>query len=155
MLKEGDKLPQFSVPDQSGEAKTFDDLKGPGGLVLYFYPKDNTPGCTLEAQDFRDRLKDFRAAGFNVAGVSKDSVKSHCGFTEKQSLNFPLLSDSDGALCEAAGAWREKKNYGRTYMGIVRSTVVAAEDGTVLKVYPNVKAKGHADKVLDDVRTSA
>jgi peroxiredoxin len=155
MLSKGDKLPGFEIPDQSGEKKTFRDLKGSKGLVLYFYPKDSTPGCTLEAQGFRDRLEDFRAAGFNVAGVSRDSVKSHCNFTDKQSLTFPLLSDSDAALCEAAGAWREKKNYGRTYMGIVRSTLIADAEGTILKVYPNVKVKGHVDQVLEDAKTLA
>jgi peroxiredoxin Q/BCP len=149
MVKEGDKLATFSLPDQDGKIRTLKDLAGKKGLVLYFYPKDNTPGCTLEAQDFRDRLGDFEALGFNVAGVSRDSVKSHCGFAAKYGLDFPLLSDAEGVLLEAAGAWQEKKNYGRTYMGIVRSTVVVDAKGKVLKVYPKVSAKGHALKVLE------
>jgi peroxiredoxin Q/BCP len=151
MLTTGSKAPAVSLPDQSGTTKTLADLSGPKGLVLYFYPKDNTPGCTLEAQGFRDHLKAFAKAGFRVAGVSKDSAKSHCGFIEKHSLNFTLLSDTEGTLCEAFGAWGEKKNYGKTYMGIIRSTFVVGADGRILKVYPKVSVKGHAEQVLRDV----
>lgn len=153
MLKEGDKVPRFAVADQTGKARTLADLTGAKGLVLYFYPKDNTSGCTLEAQGFRDRLKAFQKVGFNVVGVSKDSQKSHCGFIEKQGLTFPLLSDTEGVLCEAFGAWQEKKNYGRTYMGVVRSTFVVGKGGKVLKVYPKVSVKGHVDQVLKDIQS--
>ncbi len=152
MVKEGQKAPAFAAPDQGGRVRKLADLSGPKGLVLYFYPKDNTPGCTLEAQGFRDRLAAFTKAGFPVVGVSKDSQKSHCGFIEKQGLNFTLLSDADGKLCEAFGAWGEKVNYGKTYMGIIRSTFVVGRDGKVLKVYPKVSVKGHAQAVLDDVQ---
>jgi thioredoxin-dependent peroxiredoxin len=151
MLEEKDKIPLFAVPDETGRLRKFDDLTGPKGLVLYFYPKDSTPGCTLEAQAFRDHLAAFGKLGFAVAGVSKDSQKSHCSFIEKQGLPFPLLSDTEGKLCEAFGAWGEKVNYGKKYMGIVRSTFLIGKDGRVLKVYPKVSVKAHADKVLADV----
>ena len=152
MLSEGKKIAAFSVPDETGKVRKFADLTGPKGLVLYFYPKDNTPGCTLEAQGFRDHLAAFKKLGFSVAGVSKDSQKSHCSFIEKQALTFTLLSDTEGKLCEAFGAWGEKKNYGKSYMGIVRSTVVIGADGKVLKVYPKVSAAGHVEKVLEDLK---
>ncbi len=153
MLKEGQKAPAFAVPDQDGKARRLADLSGARGLVLYFYPKDNTPGCTLEAQAFRDHLAAIKKAGFSVVGVSKDSPKSHCGFIEKQALTFTLLSDADGKLCEAFGAWGEKVNYGKTYMGIIRSTFVVGKDGKVLKVYPKVAVKGHAEAVLEDLKS--
>ena len=148
MIAEGQKLPDFRLPDQDGESRTFDSLKGEKGLVLYVYPKDNTPGCTVEAQDFRDRLAAFQAAGFNVVGLSKDSAASHCKFIEKHGLNFPLLTDADGSFLEAIGGWGEKKMYGRTSVGIIRSTYIADADGTLTQVYRNVRAKGHAERVL-------
>lgn len=151
MPSEGRKIPAFAVPDEAGRVRKFADLRGPKGLVLYFYPKDNTPGCTLEAQGFRDDAAAFKKLGFAVAGVSKDSQKSHCSFIEKQALTFPLLSDTDGKLCEAFGAWGEKKNYGKTIMGIVRSTVVIGADGKILKAYPKVTVRGHVDQVLKDL----
>ncbi len=151
MLSEGKKIPAFSAPDETGTVRTFADLTGPKGLVLYFYPKDNTPGCTLEAQGFRDHLAAFKKAGFAVAGVSKDSQAAHGSFIEKQSLTFPLLSDPEGKLCEAFGAWGEKKNYGKTYMGILRSTFVIGADGTLRKAYPKVTVKGHVEQVLGDL----
>ncbi len=152
MLEKGQKLPPFKVPDQDGRARSFSDLVGPKGLVLYFYPKDNTPGCTLEAQGFRDRLEEFRKLGYNVAGVSRDSVKSHTAFIERHQLPFTLLSDAEGALSEAAGAWGEKVLYGRRSVGMIRSTFVAGRDGTLLKVYPRVSAKGHVEKLLCDLK---
>jgi thioredoxin-dependent peroxiredoxin len=151
MLTEGKKIPAFAVPDETGKPRKFADLTGPKGLVLYFYPKDSTPGCTLEAQGFRDHLAAFKKKGYAVAGVSKDSEKSHCSFIEKQGLTFPLLSDTEGTLCEAFGAWGEKRNYGKTYMGIVRSTFVLGSDGKVLKVYPKVAVKGHVEQILKDL----
>ncbi|MCK6505806.1 peroxiredoxin [Myxococcota bacterium] len=117
-------------------------------VVVYFYPKDLTPGCTTESCDFRDRIDAFTAAGAVVVGVSRDSVKSHARFAEKHALPFPLVSDEDGAITEAWGVWREKQNYGKTYMGIVRSTFVVAPDGTVAAAWDGVKVKGHADAVL-------
>lgn len=151
MLTEGKKIPAFAVPDETAKTRKFADLTGPKGLVLYFYPKDSTPGCTLEAQGFRDHLAAFKKKGFAVVGVSKDSEKSHCSFIEKQGLTFPLLSDTEGTLCEAFGAWGEKRNYGKTYMGIVRSTFVLGSDGKVLKVYPKVAVKGHVEQILKDL----
>ncbi len=151
MLSEGKKIPAFSAPDETGKVRNLADLSGPKGLVLYFYPKDNTPGCTLEAQGFRDHLAEFKRRGFAVAGVSKDSQASHCSFIETQGLTFPLLSDPEGKLCEAFGAWGEKKNYGKTYLGIIRSTFIIGAGGKVLKAYTKVSAKGHVEKVLADL----
>jgi peroxiredoxin Q/BCP len=152
MMSEGKKIPAIAVPDETGKVRKFADLVGPKGLVLYFYPKDSTPGCTLEAQGFRDHLAAFDKLGFTVAGVSKDSQKSHCAFIDKQALTFPLLSDPEGKLCEAFGAWGEKINYGKKYMGIIRSTFVIGADAKVLKVYPKVSVKGHVEKVLEDAK---
>ncbi len=149
MLNEGDKLPKFKIDDQNGKARTIKDLAGKNGLILYAYPKDNTSGCTVEAQDFRDLKKKFAARGFNVVGISKDSAKSHCNFIDKHDLNFTLLSDPDKELLEAIGAWGEKKNYGKVSMGTIRSTFVADAKGEIIKVYKNVKARGHAEKVLE------
>ncbi len=119
--------------------------------MIYFYPKDNTPGCSTEAVDFQREKENFRARGFSIIGISKDSVKSHERFCMKKSLDFTLLSDGEGALCEAFGVWQEKKNYGRVYMGIVRSTFVVGANGKVLQVYPKVRVKGHVEKVLAEL----
>lgn len=151
-MEEGAKFPSFSLPDQTGTAQTLKDLTGDQGLVLYVYPKDDTPGCTTEAKDFRDLLGDFEDEGYRVAGVSKDGAESHEKFRDKYHLPFCLLSDEEGALLEAIGAWGEKNMYGRKSMGIIRSTFVLAADGTVRKEYRNVRAKGHAERVLRDVR---
>lgn len=152
MLEKGQKLPAFSLPDQSGKNKSLKDLAGPKGLVLYFYPKDSTSGCTLEAQEFTALAGLFEKAGFGVAGVSKDSVRSHCSFTDKHGLGIPLLSDPDASLIRAAGAWGEKKMYGKSCMGIVRSTLGVDPEGKVLLAYPRVSARGHAAAVLEDLR---
>lgn len=151
MLQEGDKLPAFALPDETGTARSFDDLKGKAGLILYVYPKDDTPGCTVEAQAFRDHLEPLKALGYQVVGLSKDSAASHCKFIEKYDLTFPLLTDADGKFLEAIGAWGEKKMYGRVSHGIKRSTFVAGPDGTLVKVYPNVRAKGHAERVVKEL----
>ncbi len=154
MLETGSKIPKFSKPDQNGEAKTFQDLTGKQGLILYFYPKDNTPGCTTEAQEFRDQIAAFRKLGVEVVGVSKDSARTHTNFITKHELPFPLLADNDpeAELCEAFGVWQEKKNYGKVYMGIVRTTFVIDAKGKVLKVYPKVRVKGHVEQVLQDTQ---
>ena len=120
--------------------------------MLYVYPKDDTPGCTIEATDFRDLLAEFEDEGFRVAGISKDPAASHQKFRDKHGLTFTLLTDADGDFLEEIGGWGEKTMYGKTTMGIKRSTYVLAKDGTLLKHYPNVKAKGHAERVLGDVR---
>lgn len=151
MLKEGSKIPEFKLPDQSGTEKTFNDLKGKKGLVIYAYPKDNTPGCTIEANDFSRLKEEFNNKGYAVAGISKDSVKSHCGFDEKHGLGFSLISDPELVLLKALGAYGEKKMYGKTVQGIIRSTFVFDSNGVLIKAYPSVKASGHAEAVLSDI----
>lgn len=151
MLEEGDQFPPIELPDESGETRTLGDLAGAEGLVLYVYPKDDTPGCTVEAKDFRDRQQELRDLGYGVAGISKDSAASHCKFIDKHDLTFPLLTDEDASFLEAIGAHGEKKNYGRVYRGIIRSTFVVGADGTTRKVYRNVRAKGHVDRLLRDL----
>jgi peroxiredoxin Q/BCP len=147
-LKEGDKAPAFQTPSDSGQEISLKDLKGKP-VVLYFYPKDMTPGCTQEACDFRDSFARLRKLGVTVLGVSKDSVGSHQKFKEKHDLPFPLLADEDGKLCKAYGVWQEKSLYGRKFMGIVRSTFVIGPDQKIQKVFPKVKVKGHVDELVD------
>lgn len=147
----GDKAPGFDLPTDGGGTLKSDDLRGKT-VVLYFYPKDSTPGCTMEAQAFRDRIGDFEQAGAVVVGASKDSVKRHDNFKGKYALPFTLVSDEDGVLCEAYGVWVEKKLYGRKYFGIERATFLIDGDGVVREVWRNVKVKGHADAVYDSVK---
>lgn len=151
MLEAGDKIPEFSLPTNGGDVLSKKDLKGKTA-VIYFYPKDSTPGCTTEAIDFRDLAKDFEKAGAVVVGVSKDSVKRHDAFKAKQGLNFPLISDETSTLCEDFGVWQLKKNYGREYLGIVRATFLVDAKGVILQVWPKVKVKGHAAEVLAAVK---
>ena len=143
----GQAAPTFSLVDQNGKKHQLADYKGKW-VVVYFYPKDNTPGCTLEAQDFRDRHKAFAKAGTAVVGVSRDSVKSHEGFCAKQNLPFTLLSDPDHAVAEKYGVWVEKSMYGRKYMGIERSTFVIDPEGKLKAEFRKVKVDGHVDEVL-------
>ncbi len=143
----GKKAPDFTLPRDGGGRITLAEFAGKP-VVLYFYPKDNTSGCTKEACDFRDALPDFRKLEAKVVGISKDSVKSHDGFKAKQKLNFPLASDEDGKLCAAYGAWVEKSLYGRKYMGIDRSTFLIDGKGVVRQVWRKVKVPGHVDQVL-------
>nr|CRH04662.1 putative peroxiredoxin bcp [Candidatus Magnetococcus massalia] len=150
-LEEGTKIPALTLPDQNGEERAMMELLGEKGAVIYFYPKDSTPGCTTEANDFERLQGEFAAKGVNIVGISKDSVKSHTNFCTKQGLTFTLLSDTELAACEGFGVWQEKKNYGKTYMGIVRTTFVVDAEGTVTKVYPKVRVKEHAEKVLADL----
>ncbi|MBM75457.1 MAG: thioredoxin-dependent thiol peroxidase [Proteobacteria bacterium] len=131
----------FSLSDHKGKQ-----------IVVYFYPKDMTPGCTTEARDFRDAMDDFEAANTVVVGVSKDSVARHEKFQNKECLPFPLISDESGELCEAWGVWQEKKNYGKTYMGIVRSTFLIDGDGTVSHIWNKVRVKGHVAAVLEEAQ---
>ncbi|TGK04697.1 thioredoxin-dependent thiol peroxidase [Leptospira selangorensis] len=151
-LKAGSKAPSFTTLNQDGEKVSLKDLAGKNGLVLYFYPKDQTPGCTTEACDFRDNFARLKKEGYNVVGVSKDSVKSHQKFIEKQELNFTLLSDEDGSICEAYGVWQLKKFMGREFMGILRTTFLIGTDLKILKVYPKVSVKGHVDEILGDIK---
>ena len=146
-LKAGDAAPAFSAPGLDGEPVTLESFAG-RGLVLYFYPKDNTAGCTLEAQGFRDHLADFEALGYAVAGVSRDSVKSHCGFRDRQNLNFPLLADKEEVVCTAYGVMKEKMMYGRLCRGIERSTFVISPEGRILHALYGVKAKTHVEELL-------
>ncbi|ABK43981.1 alkyl hydroperoxide reductase/ Thiol specific antioxidant/ Mal allergen [Magnetococcus marinus MC-1] len=148
VLEIGASIPSLSLPDQSGEERSLKELLGEKGAVIYFYPKDNTPGCTTEAQDFEALKGEFAAKGYTIIGISKDSVKSHTNFISKYDLSFTLLADVEVKGCEAFGVWQEKKNYGKTYMGIVRSTFVVDGDGVVSHVYKKVQVKEHAQKVL-------
>lgn len=148
-LKVGDKAPDFTLPASTGETVSLKDFLGKKRVVLYFYPKDNTPGCTKEACSFRDNLAAIESKDTVVFGVSPDSLKSHGRFIEKFGLNFPLLSDEDHAVAEAYGAWGEKKNYGRTYFGIIRKTFVIGKDGRLEQVFHKVKAAGHGEEILN------
>ena len=150
MLKEGNKAPAFKLESSEGDSVSLDDLKGKT-VVLYFYPKDDTPGCTREAQGFRDAAAALKKKKAVVLGVSRDSVKSHCSFRDKYDLNFPLLSDPDGKVIRAYGAWGEKNMYGKKTEGIIRTTVVIGPDGKVAKVFPRVKVDGHVEKVLEAI----
>ena len=147
MLQAGDKAPAFSLPADTGETIALKDLKGKP-VVLYFYPKDDTPGCTVEACEFRDSWKEVKKSGAVVLGVSPDSVGSHQKFKTKYSLPFPLLADEGHALAEAYGAWGEKSMYGRKYQGILRTTFIIGKDGRIARVFEKVKPKGHAAEVL-------
>ena len=148
--KPGAKAPKFTIPTTAGEFRL--GARGAENLVLYFYPRDNTPGCTLEAQDFRDRAKQFAKAGVALVGVSQDTVRSHDGFCAKQDLNFPLLSDVDGRLGHAFGVIRDKVLYGRKFVGIERSTFLFDERGKLVRSWRKVRVPGHADEVLEAAR---
>ena len=147
MVSEGTAAPDFELTADGGEQVTLSDYRGKP-VVLYFYPKDDTPGCTKQACDIRDAWGAFQQAGAIVLGVSPDGEASHAKFRAKYELPFTLLADPDHEVAEAYGVWREKSRYGRTYMGIVRSTFVIAPDGTIQKVMRNVKPATHADDVL-------
>ena len=147
----GDKAPTISLPDDSGTTRNLTDYADKP-VVLYFYPKDATPGCTTEAQDFRDLYAEFTKAGAEIFGISKDSVASHDKFKCKQNLPFPLLSDESGDVCERYGVWVEKNMYGKKYMGIQRATFLIGADGTISHIWPKVKVKGHAQEVLNTLR---
>ena len=149
--KVGAKAPEFSLQSDSGETVTLAGLKGKP-VVLYFYPKDDTPGCTVEACEFRDTWADVKKTGAVVLGVSPDDVKSHEKFKTKFNLPFPLLADENHAVAEAYGAWGEKSMYGKTYDGILRTTFVIGPDGKIARVFEKVKPKGHAAEVLEAVR---
>ncbi len=144
----GEKAPEFNMPTDGGEDVSLSALKGTP-FVLYFYPKDNTPGCTTEAKDFTASIKEFDKLGVKVIGVSRDSLKKHANFREKQELEVILASDEDGATCEAFGVWVLKKNYGREYMGIERSTFLIDGEGIIRTVWRKVRVKEHVDAVLE------
>ncbi len=143
----GDPAPDFALPDETGTVHRLSDQRGQF-TVVYFYPKDDTPGCTVEACAFRDLNDDLVATGATVWGISPDDAASHGRFRAKFHLTFPLLSDEDHATADAYGAWVEKVNYGKTYMGIQRSTFLVAPDGRIAHAWPKVKAEGHAEDVV-------
>jgi thioredoxin-dependent peroxiredoxin len=149
MLKAGNKAPDFTLQSDSGKEVSLSQFLGKKEVILYFYPKDNTPGCTKEACSFRDSINVFSSKNAEVLGVSPDSVKSHQNFIQKQNLNFTLLSDPDHKVAEAYGAWGEKSMYGKKYMGILRTTFVIGKDGKIKKVFEKVKPEGHAEEILN------
>jgi len=150
MFKIGSKAPKLAGTTANGGTLKLGDLQG-RWTVLYFYPKDNTTGCTREAQDFRDLHPKFKRRGAEIIGVSRDSAKSHAGFAEKYSLPFPLVADTDEKWCEAFDVFHEKKLYGRKFMGVVRSTFLIDPDGKLVKEWRGVKVPGHAQAVLDAI----
>ena len=147
-MKVGEKAPDFSVVDDSGKKTKLSDLKGKK-VVLYFYPKDDTPGCTKEACNFRDGIGAIKKQGAIVLGVSADSVESHKKFKSKFDLNFPLLADTDKKIVEDYGVWKEKSMYGKTYMGIERTTFIIDKSGKISHIFPKVKVDKHYDEVLE------
>ena len=149
-LTTGDQAPSFRRPDQDGTEVTLADFAGKR-LVIYFYPKAFTPGCTTESCDFRDRHEAFAAAGYEIIGVSPDPVDRLAKFREEHGLPFPLLSDADHEMAAAYGAWGIKKNYGREYEGLIRSTFIVGPDGRIEHAWYNVRAKGHAERVAGTV----
>ena len=151
MIEAGKKAPAFTMESSDGGSVKLADLAGKT-VVLYFYPRDNTPGCTIEAEGFRDAVPALRKLGAVVLGVSKDSIASHCKFRDKYKLSFPLLSDPEGKVLEAYGAWGDKVMYGKKMKGIIRSTVLIDGEGKVVKHWPKVSVKGHVDEVVEAVK---
>lgn len=149
-LNIGDPAPDFTANTNGEGELTLNDLKSKW-VVLYFYPKDNTSGCTKEACAFRDNMDAIAGRGAEVVGVSPDSVKSHDNFIKKHELNFRLVSDPEKEICQKYGCWVEKKMYGRTYMGVQRSTFIIDPEGIIRKIYPKVKVAGHVEKVIEDL----
>ena len=154
MLKVGMKAPEFNLPDQEGKMHSLKDLKGKF-VLLYFYPKDDTPGCTKEACTIRDNYSAFKKMDLVVLGVSADSPKSHAKFADKYKLPFPLLADEKKEVIEAYGVWAKKKFMGREYMGILRNSFLIGPDGKIAKIYEGVKPAEHAEEVLTDTKAMA
>lgn len=151
MLSVGDMAPNFNIPISEGQSFDLSSNKG-HKVVIYFYPKDDTPGCTLEAKDFRDHIEDFKKLGVIVIGISRDNLKSHEKFITKCDLNFPLASDENGEVCEKYGVWVEKSMYGKKYMGIERSTFLIDEDGKIAKIWRKVSVDGHVKEILENIK---
>jgi thioredoxin-dependent peroxiredoxin len=147
MIEVGQAAPDFSLTDQAGKTVTLDGCKGTP-FILYFYPKDDTPGCTKEACAFRDAFADYRKRGARIFGVSPDDSRSHARFAEKFELPFPLLADPDHRVCEVFGVWKEKNMYGRKSMGVERTTFVIDAQGVIRAIFPRVKVDGHSDAVI-------
>lgn len=154
MLKLNQKAPAFKLPDQDGKMHALKDYLGQW-LVLYFYPKDDTPGCTTEACSFRDNLPKFNKSKAKVFGISVDPVKKHAKFAEKYQLSFTLLADENKEVVEKYGVWQEKSMYGRKYFGIARTTFIINPEGKIAKIYERVKPKNHAEEVLQDLKNLA
>jgi thioredoxin-dependent peroxiredoxin len=154
MLEVGKKAPAFALESSEGGTLKLADLAGKP-VVVYFYPRDNTPGCTVEAQDFRDAVPQLKKLGVTVLGVSKDSIASHCKFRDRYKLSFPLLSDPDGKVLEAYGAWGDKVMYGKKMKGIIRSTVLIDKTGKVAHHWPKVSVKGHVAEVVEAAKALA
>jgi len=152
MLEQGSKAPDFDLSDQFGKNHTLSDYQGKW-VILYFYPKDMTPGCTTEACNFRDDYSNFRNLNTTILGISKDSIKKHSAFADKYQLPFSLLSDTDGKVCEKYGVWKEKSLYGKTFLGIVRSTYLIDPEGKIARIYSKVKVKEHASELLNDLKS--
>lgn len=150
-LSPGDSAPDFTLPQTGGDSVSLTGLRG-RDVVLFFYPKDDTSGCTKEACGFRDRYTELLESGATILGVSPDSVSSHDRFASKFSLPFPLLADTDHRVAEAYGAWKERSMYGKKYMGIERSTFLIDKDGRIAKVWEKVKPEGHAEEVLETLQ---
>ncbi len=149
-LSEGDEAPEFCLKDSNGKDVCLKDLRGKW-VVLYFYPKDNTPGCTKEAIGFTESLEEFKGMNAMILGVSPDSEQSHIKFIDKHGLKVTLLSDPERGVLQAYGAWREKSMYGKTFLGVIRSTFVISPDGKIVRTWDKVKVKGHVDDVLNCV----
>lgn len=151
-LKDGDSAPEFSLPASTGKTISLKDFRGKQAVVLYFYPKDDTPGCTVEACGFRDTSKDYEKAGAAILGVSLDNLNSHQKFSDKFSLSFPLLSDEAQTISKAYGVYKLKQMYGKEYWGIERTTFLIDRNGKIAKIYPKVKVDDHHNQVLKDVK---
>jgi peroxiredoxin Q/BCP len=151
MLEQGSIAPDFTLPDQSGISHSLSDFRGQW-VIVYFYPKDLTPGCTTEACNFRDDFPSFIKLNTTILGISKDSVKRHATFADKYKLPFLLLSDESGEVCEKYGVWKEKSMYGKSFLGIVRSSYLIDPQGKISRVYSKVKVKEHAAELLNDLQ---
>ena len=149
-LSVGDQAPTFELESDTEGTVSLEDLRG-NRVILYFYPKDMTPGCTTQACDFRDNIDEFEERGYNIYGVSPDPVDSHQKFRKEHDLNFPLLADTQKDVARAYGVWREKTVYGKTTTGIVRSTFIIDEEGVIEEIQDNVRATGHVDRLLRDL----
>ncbi|MBS2100277.1 thioredoxin-dependent thiol peroxidase [Carboxylicivirga linearis] len=149
-LKEGDKAPIFKGLNQDNNTISLDDFKGKK-VILYFYPKDNTPGCTAESCNLSDNYDELTNQGFEVIGVSPDSITSHQKFIAKHSLRFNLIADTEKEILEMYNAWGEKKMYGKTYMGVLRKTFIIDEEGTIIKIFEKVKTKDHTNQILSEL----
>lgn len=149
-LKIGEMAPDFTLPTQNGDTLSLADLKG-GKTVLYFYPKDNTSGCTLEAKSLRDGKESLAQRGYRIVGVSPDSERSHQNFCSKHELNFTLLADTDKSMCEAYGVWVEKSMYGRKYMGVARKTFLLDEECRITHIFDKVKTADHYNQIINEL----